>query len=179
MKISRGRLKAFRPGPCERLEDRVAQSGAAGRHLGLSLLLRGELDGTATDRQSVPDVGAAVELIGSGKVSPLGDVHDTATIHAAGFIRNGRDQGEMVLFNNLGSVNVLLMRPAAHPFDTVAGTYRFAITGGSGAYRGARGGGKAFLELAGPLHVRDGLAGTTRPFVLLLNLASPGAPRPR
>lgn len=173
MEESRRKRNAFRPGRVEWLEARVALSGAGGRHAGLSLFLRGELDGTATDRQSVPDVGAAVELIGSGKVAPLGQVHDTATIHAAGFIRNGRDQGQMVLFNEKGSVNLLLVRAAGHPFDTLTGSYRFTITGGSGLYGGVRGSGKAVLDLTGPLHVHDGLAGTTRPFTLLLDLAGP------
>jgi hypothetical protein len=111
------------------------------------LALVGEIKGTWTRIRTLPDVGQSQSLMGSGRVRPLGEVQAEGTLHAPGFIREGHTTGTLTLTNSRGSITLQLVSRQPQPgFSPPARSYDYTITGGTGAYAGATGSGRATLQ---------------------------------
>jgi hypothetical protein len=72
------------------------------------MALRGRATGTiVTQHPIIPDVGMTLNLITSGSVRPLGQVHLAGTIHTVGFIARGRETLRATMRGARGGVTVL------------------------------------------------------------------------
>ncbi len=111
------------------------------------ITLKGDISGTWTAQPSLPDVGIGQKLTGSGTVGPLGAVQATGTIALPGFVFSGHATGTFQLTGAQGSVTVSLLGPSQPGFATKLPTdLQYTITGGTGAYASATGGGTAMLH---------------------------------
>jgi hypothetical protein len=112
------------------------------------LFLNGQIHGTTRDVPTNPDTGATVALEGSGRLSALGQVHLSGTLHGTGFIQQGQPGGTIRLSNARGSVTLSLVGPTQGGFTAPpSGPYRFAVQGGTGAYAHAVGTGTVDVTL--------------------------------
>jgi len=176
--------RPFHPSLGDRLEDRLVLSASAALlgpalilpslHAQHHLFLTGIIEGTSrTEFPPIPDVGTSVVLKGSGRIRPLGNVSAGGSLHEAGFILIGRDEGALTLSNTRGSVSIRFSRPFSAQGGGHSGPYHFVIVGGTGAYKGATGSGKAELEFGGPIvsgsGIATGLPMTGGSFVMGLN----------
>src|SRR5262249_7318424 len=73
--------------------------------------LRGTIRGAYTVTNPVPDAGAQYHLSGAGTVRGLGPVTASGTLHATGFVANGRAEGDLTLANAAGTVTLHLVGP--------------------------------------------------------------------
>jgi hypothetical protein len=114
------------------------------------LFLNGEAHGTTRTVRTNPDAGTTVALDGSGRVSPLGQVHVSGTLHGTGFIQQGQAGGTVRLSNARGSVTLSLEGPTQGGFTPPpSGTYRFTVESGTGAYAHALGTGTVDVTFRG------------------------------
>lgn len=107
-------------------------------------VITGSGDGTATATSSNPDAGKNVAFQGVFRGSPVTVGTYQGRIQLPGFIRNGRETGNMNIVGRQGSLALQLVgsQPVPGP-DLVAGTHEFVwvITGATGAYQGLQGSG--------------------------------------
>jgi hypothetical protein len=147
-------LRRWRP-EVEALEDRTALStlpavfGPPAPHAAHHrLVLRGQIGGTWSRVPTLPDTGGLQTLTGSGTVMPLGTVQADGQLHTPGFVPRGRTEVTLHLMAAGGSITVRLVGPLQKGFSGPPFTFRYTITGGTGNYVGATGGGAAgFHEL--------------------------------
>jgi hypothetical protein len=104
-------------------------------------------------------------------------VRTAGTLHLAGFIRSGHDQGTLVLSNAHGSVNLKLTAKADAQQTSGSPDYQFTIVSGTGAFQGATGKGSATISYGGPLVAlrRGSVRGS---FVMALNEVFPASALP-
>ncbi len=110
------------------------------------LALSGAVSGFWSQQAGLPDVGASQTLTGNGVVAPLGAVQARGQLQLPGFIVAGVAEGTMDLKNAHGSVTVRLVGPAQPGFSATPSLLTYGILGGTGRYRGARGGGPVTLQ---------------------------------
>jgi hypothetical protein len=114
------------------------------------LFLNGQVHGTSRNVPTNPDAGATLALEGSGRVTPLGQVHLSGTLHGTGFIQQGQAGGTIRLSNARGSVTLSLVGPTQNGFTPPqSGTYSFTVESGTGAYAHSLGTGTVDLALRG------------------------------
>jgi hypothetical protein len=110
-----------------------------------------KLTGTASGRWStsvgIPDIGRSTSLVGKGTIAPLGAVNVSGSLHAPGFIARGRATGSLVLTGANGSVALQLTGPLQRGFSALPTSFTYRIVGGTGAYVGSTGRGKAEIHL--------------------------------
>jgi hypothetical protein len=103
------------------------------------LALSGQISGAWLERPTLPDVGGAQTLTGTGTVGPLGTVTLSGELHTPGFIAQGEATGTLTLSNADGSVTLRLVGPPQSGFSPPPATFQYTITGGTGKYAGASG----------------------------------------
>jgi hypothetical protein len=114
------------------------------------LFLNGTIHGTTRNVPANPDTGATLALEGSGRLSALGQVHLSGTLHGTGFIQQGQAGGTIRLTNARGSVTLSLVGPTqAGASAPQPGTYAFTVESGTGAYERALGTGTVDLAFRG------------------------------
>jgi hypothetical protein len=106
-----------------------------------SLALQGTINASETHLFSNPDVGAAYQWSGQGTVAPLGTVTGSGTNHGVGFIAKGTPTGTMTLSTSTGSIDLSVTYDQTPGFAPLPVNGTYVITGGTGAYVGARGSG--------------------------------------
>jgi hypothetical protein len=148
------RRKAFAPTLGEQLEDRLALSHLAfpqAVHIGL---LHGARAGhhhagyahTAAVIALTGTVEGHSPLVGAGRVSPLGAVTSTGTLTARG-AEPVTFSGTVTLVGSTGSVTATLFGRLFGPeFLGEKVNLTYTITGGTGAFKGASGNGKAVFS---------------------------------
>ena len=124
------------------------------------VVLQGLLSGSYS-AHTFPDVGTTYDLSGKGQVRPFGPMDVTGTLHSLGFIQQGHAGGTLTLSDSQGTLTLQLTGPLQRGFSPLPNQFAFEITGGTGAFANATGGGTAFLQLvADPIDVLDGPAAT-------------------
>jgi hypothetical protein len=111
-------------------------SGMLGAHTqgNAAPVLSGMLTGTYTPAPGIPDAGLQFNIHGSGKLSVLGHVTVTGTLHTTGFTRAGHAGGTLVLTTASGSLTLQLegaLQPGFAPLPT---HWYFNVVKGAGAY---------------------------------------------
>jgi hypothetical protein len=156
-------MKRTRQGPpaIEPLEGRLLLStgvtaargpaaivAAARAHLKLEISVDGTIQGTWLRQVAVPSSDDALVLQGTGSVDPLGTVSVSTALQAPGLAIRGKVSGPLTLTSGQGTVTLQLegTLPSVG-FSASATTYRYTITGGTGAYAGVWGSGRASLQL--------------------------------
>lgn len=95
----------------------------------------GQAHGTYSVLPGNPDIGKAYHVQGSGHVrGGVGDFTFTGTLHALGFIREGRATGTLTLSNAKGTLTLALTGPLQAGFSPLPVTFAYHATGGTGAY---------------------------------------------
>lgn len=115
------------------------------------LFLNGTLHGKASTPTAppIPDIGSSLSIQGQGKLSPLGSVRFSGTLHGTGFVATGEATGSLTLTNKRGSVTLSLEGPPQPGFTPPgSGTYQFHVTGGTKAYKKDIGSGTVDITLA-------------------------------
>ncbi len=134
----------------EVLESRLALSAGGTTAIGVArphhIALNGEVSGTFSLTQGIPDVGSGQTLTGLGTVSPLGQVSASGTIRSPGFIAHGRASGSFNLSNANGSVTIQLKGPRQPGFAALPRTFTFKIVAATGKFAGNVDRGKATLD---------------------------------
>jgi hypothetical protein len=114
------------------------------------LFLNGKAQGTTRSVPTNPDGGATLALEGSGRITPLGQVRVSGTLHGTGFIQQGQAGGTLRLTNARGSVTLSLVGPTQRGFlPPPSGTYSFTVESGTGAYAHTLGTGTVDVALHG------------------------------
>jgi hypothetical protein len=108
--------------------------------------LAGTVHGAWSSDTPLPDVGSTQTLTGAGTVRPLGKVQAQGTVQTLGFIFMGRATGSFTLTNARGSVTVHLVGPLQKGFSPAPPTFHYSIVKGTGAFTGAVGSGRVFLQ---------------------------------
>jgi hypothetical protein len=101
------------------------------------LFLSGTVHGKATGPTPppIPDLASSESLEGKGRLSPLGQIHFSGTLHGTGFIAKGPETGTLTLTNKKGSVTLKLVGPTVNGFTPPqSGTYQFSIASGTKAF---------------------------------------------
>ena len=148
------RRRKFAPTLGNRLEDRLVLSHSAihqAAHVGLHLGAQAGYDQSGSVRPAVAiSLSGSVEgrdaLNGSGTVSPLGAVTSTGTLKAHG-AKPVTYTGTLTLTGKTGSITASLfgrLFGPQHPGEPVNLTY--TITGGTSAFKGASGSGRAVFR---------------------------------
>ena len=134
----------------EILDGRLALSAGGTAALGVikphHLALNGEVSGKFLLAPGIPDVGSSQTLIGSGTVTPLGQVSASGTMKSPGFIARGRTTGTLNLSNANGSVTIQLTGPLKPGFATLPRKFTFKIVAATGQYVGDVDTGTATLD---------------------------------
>jgi hypothetical protein len=111
-------------------------SGMLGAHTqgNAAALLSGMLTGTCTPAPGVPDAGTHFNVHGSGKLSVLGHVSVTGTLHSTGYTRVGHAGGTLVLTTAHGSLTLQLEGTLQPGFAPLPAHWYFNVVKGTGAY---------------------------------------------
>jgi hypothetical protein len=138
----------------EGVESRTLLSGmiggmpAAAASGGQTLQLEGTVQGHYHAVSANPDAGATIVAKGSGHVAGIGRTSAHGELHGTGFILQGQSQGDVTLKGRKGKVTIHLTGvPFQGGFHGVPSVFSFAITGGTGKYRGAHESGTATVML--------------------------------
>jgi hypothetical protein len=111
-------------------------------------VLQGQLSGSYSAHTLTPlSVWTTYDLSGQGQVQPLGPM--TVTGH---LLSPGRVGGTLTLSDSQGTLTLklttgLTLDPLPRRLSPLPNQFAFAITGGTGAFANATGGGTAFLRL--------------------------------
>lgn len=112
---------------------------------GKELDLSGTLHGTYHQQPSIPDVGKAYNLSGSGHVKPMGRSSVTGGLHSTGFIATGHAGGQIFLSDSRGTVTLTLTGPPQQGFANLPNTFNYTVTNASGKFLGDTGSGQIVL----------------------------------
>jgi hypothetical protein len=97
-------------------------------------ILSGSISGTYTESSHVADTGAQYTLHATGKLSILGQVSVTGSIHGLGFVQSGHAQGTLILSNAHGTLALHLEGMLQHGFSALPNGFYFNVVKGTGAY---------------------------------------------
>jgi hypothetical protein len=109
--------------------------------------LAGAITGRFTILAGNPDVGIRDSLTGSGTLAGVGQVSADGILRRVGFAATGHAVGTLTLMNEHGTVALHLTGPKQKGFAPLPAHFRYAVTGGTGAYAHLTGRGQATLVL--------------------------------
>lgn len=112
----------------------------------MPIILHGRINGRETRLFTNPDAGASYRWVGQGKVKPLGVVAGTGVSHGVGFIQEGTPAGTMTLSSSTGTITLTIKFDRTRGFAPLPSHAAYVITGGTGAYTGARGSGSLLRQ---------------------------------
>jgi hypothetical protein len=95
----------------------------------------GNLHGTYSASDPIPDVGDSYQLNGTGSVKGLGQVRIAGSLHATGFTVFGRAGGELTLSNARGNITLQLVGPWQNGFAALPEHFHFWVEKATGAYK--------------------------------------------
>ena len=128
--------------------DLLAPPPAAAEQVHASML---PIHGTLTSIRTLPDVGAAYRLSGSGRLPGFGPAQVKGTLNAPGFIAEGHAAGTVTITGRRGSVRLDLTGPTQPGFSDLPSTFHYVVGAASRAYAGR-------IGQAGTLHLSLGSA---------------------
>lgn len=115
--------------------------------------LTGKISGRYTAAPTSIDVGALYFLNGTGTAGEMGPVAAKGSIHLPGFVTAGRATGTLMLSSISmsplagGTVSLKLTGPVQSGMGPVPSVMAYAVTGGTGVFSGATGGGTIGVTL--------------------------------
>ena len=131
----------------------VPAAGAAAHLVTNTSPLQGSVTGTYDTKISAGVAGRDLTLSGNGEVTSLGPVQLTGVVHLGISKASAASTGTLILSDSQGTIRLSLKgnggpQPlATRPVSADSMQLRYAIVGGTGAYKGLRGNGTLALSL--------------------------------